>query len=113
MIVAARVNGLDAIDGPFGEFRETDAYRQQANWAAELGAVGKWAIHPSQIGVANKVFGPTEEEVSRARRVVAAMRAAEEQGEGAVAIDGTMVDAATASIFEVVLARAALIESTR
>ena len=113
MIVAARVNGLDAIDGPFGEFRETDAYRQQANWAAELGAVGKWAIHPNQIGVANEVFGPTEEEVSRARRVVAAMRAAEEQGEGAVAIDGTMVDAATARIFEVVLARAALIESTR
>jgi citrate lyase subunit beta/citryl-CoA lyase len=113
MIVAARVNGLDAIDGPFGEFRETAGYRQQATWAAELGAVGKWAIHPNQIGVANEVFGPTDEEVDRARRVVAAMRAAEEQGEGAVAIDGTMVDAATARIFEVVLARAALIESAR
>jgi citrate lyase subunit beta / citryl-CoA lyase len=110
MIVAARVNGLDAIDGPFGEFRDTMAYRQQAAWAAELGAVGKWAIHPSQVDIANEVFAPTAAEVEKARRVVDAMRAAEEQGDGAVAVDGFMVDAATARIFGEVLDRAALIE---
>ncbi|MGY1806214.1 HpcH/HpaI aldolase/citrate lyase family protein [Blastococcus sp. SYSU D00669] len=109
MIVAARVNGLDAIDGPFGEFRDTTAYEEQARWAAELGAVGKWAIHPNQVGVANAVFAPTPEEVEHARRVVVGMRAAEAQGEGAIAVDGTMVDAATARIFEVVLERAALV----
>jgi citrate lyase subunit beta/citryl-CoA lyase len=106
LIVAARSNGLDAIDGPFGEFKETEAYREQANWAAELGAVGKWAIHPNQVGVANEVFSPTDAEIARAQHIVSAMRAAEAQGEGAVAIDGTMVDAATARIFETVLYRA-------
>jgi citrate lyase subunit beta / citryl-CoA lyase len=109
MIVAARVNGIDAIDGPFGEFRDTTAYEQQAQWAAELGAVGKWAIHPNQVGVANAVFSPTPDEIAQAQKVVGAMRAAEDAGEGAIAVDGTMVDAATARIFEVVLERAALV----
>jgi citrate lyase subunit beta/citryl-CoA lyase len=106
LIVAARSNGIDAIDGPFGEFRETEGYRQQATWAAELGAVGKWAIHPNQVTVANEVFSPTAEEIGRAQHIVSAMRAAEAEGEGAVAIDGVMVDAATARIFETVLTRA-------
>ncbi|MCU1482546.1 MAG: HpcH/HpaI aldolase/citrate lyase family protein [Subtercola sp.] len=106
LIVAARSNGLEAIDGPFCEFKETEAYREQANWAAELGAVGKWAIHPNQVGVANEVFSPTDAEIARAQHIVSAMRAAEAEGEGAVAIDGTMVDAATARIFETVLYRA-------
>jgi citrate lyase subunit beta / citryl-CoA lyase len=109
MIVAARVNGLDAVDGPFGEFRDTAAYRQNAVWAAELGAVGKWAIHPNQVGVANEVFAPTAEEIGRARQVIDAVRAAERAGEGVAAVDGMMVDAATARMFEVVLERAALI----
>ena len=110
MIVAARVNGLDPIDGPYGDFRDADGYRQQALWASELGAVGKWAIHPSQIEIANAVFAPTAEEVAHARRVVDVVRAAEAEGEGAAAVDGTMVDAATARIFELVLERAALVE---
>lgn len=108
MIVAARVNGIDAIDGPFGEYRDTTAYTQQARWAAELGAVGKWAIHPNQVAAANEVFSPSPEELTHARHVVDAMRAAEEEGEGAISVDGTMVDAATARIFEVVLRRAEL-----
>jgi citrate lyase subunit beta / citryl-CoA lyase len=108
LIVAARVAGIDAIDGPFGEFRETSGYRQQCEWSAELGAVGKWAIHPNQVSVANEVFSPTDEEVEKARAVVTAMREAEAKGEGAVAIDGVMVDAATARIFETVLHRAAV-----
>ena len=108
MIVAARCNGIDAIDGPFGEFRETEGYREQATWAAELGAVGKWAIHPNQVAAANEVFSPTAEEIERAQYIVSSMRAAEAQGEGAVAIDGAMVDAATARIFETVLTRASV-----
>ncbi|KZF13193.1 citryl-CoA lyase [Rhodococcus sp. EPR-157] len=110
MIVAARSNGLDAIDGPFGDFKNDEAYLQQANWAAELGAVGKWAIHPSQVTLANEAYSPTEEAVAHARKVVDAMRAAEATGDGAVAIDGIMVDAATARIFETVLQRASVVE---
>lgn len=106
MIVAARANGLDAIDGPYANFTNPDAYRVEAGWAATLGAVGKWAIHPSQVPIANEVFAPTEKEIEQARRVVEAVRAAETGGEGAANLNGMMIDAATARIFATVLERA-------
>ena len=107
MVVAARANGLDAIDGPNADFRDLDGYRTEASWAATLGAVGKWAIHPSQVAVANEVFSPTAAEVAEAARIVAAVRAAEADGSGAASADGRMIDAATARIFQTVLDRAA------
>jgi citrate lyase subunit beta / citryl-CoA lyase len=109
MIVAARANRLDAIDGPNANFRDLDGYRLEATWASTLGAVGKWAIHPSQIAVANDVFSPTANEIARARLVVAAVRDAEASGSGAASVDGQMIDAATARIFQIVLDRAAAI----
>ena len=113
MIVAARANGLDAIDGPYANFRNADGYRREAGWAATLGCVGKWAIHPSQIELANEVFAPTAEEVGRARQAVDAVRAAEAAGAGAASLGGMMIDAATARIFEVTLQRAELIGRRR
>lgn len=109
MIVAARANGIDAIDGPYANFRNPDGYRRDAGWAATLGCVGKWAIHPSQIEIANEVFAPTADEVDRARQAVEAVREAEEAGAGAATLNGVMIDAATARIFQVTLDRAALI----
>ena len=109
MIVAARANGLDAIDGPNANYRDLDGYRTDATWAATLGAVGKWAIHPSQIAIANEVFSPTAAEIAQARLVVAAVRDAEAAGSGAASVDGRMIDAATARIFQTVLDRAASI----
>lgn len=106
MTVAARANGLDAIDGPFADFRDDDGYRQEATWASALGAVGKWAIHPSQVGIANDVFSPTDKEIVRAKKMVEQVRAAEEGGSGAAASGGVMIDAATARLFEVTLERA-------
>ncbi len=108
MIVAARANGLDPIDGPFANFRDDTGYRREAGWASTLGAVGKWAIHPAQVPIANEVFAPTASEVERARSVVDAVRAAEATGEGAANLGGMMIDAATARIFEGVLERAKL-----
>ncbi len=108
-IVAARANGLDAIDGPNANYRDLDGYRTDATWASTLGAVGKWAIHPSQIAIANEVFSPTLDEITRARLVVAAVRDAEAAGSGAASVDGRMIDAATARIFQTVLDRAASI----
>ena len=108
MIVAARAHGLDPIDGPFANFRDDAGYRREAGWASTLGAVGKWAIHPAQVGIANEVFSPTDAEVARARSVVEAVRAAELAGEGAANLNGMMIDAATARIFEGVLERAKL-----
>ena len=110
MIVAARAHGLDAIDGPYANFRNPDGYRREAGWAATLGCVGKWAIHPSQIEIANEVFAPTADEVDRAREAIEAVRKAEAGGAGAAGVGGMMVDAATARIFQVTLDRAALIE---
>jgi citrate lyase subunit beta/citryl-CoA lyase len=106
MIVAARAHGLDAIDGPFGNFADPDRYRRDAAWAATLGAVGKWCIHLSQIALANDVFAPTEAEVDKAKAAVAAVREAEARGIGAASLSGVMIDAATARIFETVLDRA-------
>jgi citrate lyase subunit beta/citryl-CoA lyase len=106
MIVAARAHGLDAIDGPYANFRDADGYRQEAAWAATLGAVGKWCIHPSQVPIANEVFAPTAGEIERAARIVSAVREAEQQGLGAASLGGVMIDAATMRIFETVLERA-------
>lgn len=107
MIVAARANGLDAIDGPWGDFKDSDGYRRDASWVSTLGAVGKWCIHPSQIEIANDVFSPTEREIARAKEVLAAVN----EGDGKASnLNGVMVDAATARIFEVVLERARLTE---
>ena len=106
MIVAARANRLDAIDGPYANFRNPDGYRREAGWAATLGCVGKWAIHPSQIEIANDVFAPTEDEIASARQAVDAVRAAEQAGAGAANLGGIMIDAATARIFQGTLDRA-------
>ncbi|MGZ4738138.1 MAG: HpcH/HpaI aldolase/citrate lyase family protein [Ilumatobacteraceae bacterium] len=109
MIVAARANRLDAIDGPNADFRDLDGYRTEATWASTLGAVGKWAIHPSQVPIANEVFSPTPAEVAEAKRVIAAVREAEASGSGAASVDGRMIDAATARIFQTVVDRAAAV----
>src|SRR6266852_5164145 len=108
MIVAARAHGLDAIDGPFANFRDPEGYRREGTWASTLGAVGKWAIHPSQLEIANDVFAPTEAEIALAQRMCDAYRAAEQGGAGAAGAGGFLVDAAAVRIFEAVLERARL-----
>jgi citrate lyase beta subunit len=95
MTIACRAYGLRAIDGPFGDFSDPEGYRDGARRAAALGIEGKWAIHPSQIELANEVFSPPEAEVTRARRIVEALREAEAQGKGAASLDGKMIDAAS------------------
>ncbi len=95
MVVAARAHGLRPIDGPFGDFSDADGYRAQAQRAAVLGCEGKWAIHPSQIGLANEVYSPAEEDVANAKRILAAMDQAMKEGKGAVALDGRLIDIAS------------------
>lgn len=95
MTVACRAFGLRAIDGPFGDFNDPDGYILAAKRAAALGIEGKWAIHPSQIDMANDVFSPPETEVTRARNIIKALREAEAQGKGAASLDGKMIDAAS------------------
>ncbi|MEU9064896.1 CoA ester lyase [Streptomyces sp. NPDC048430] len=94
IVVAARSAGIDAIDAPFPNYRGPDAYRTACDRAAAMGYVGKWAIHPAQIELANTAFAPTEDELAHARRVVAAYREAEDNGKGAIGLDGMLVDGA-------------------
>ncbi|HEX7007398.1 MAG TPA: CoA ester lyase [Alphaproteobacteria bacterium] len=95
MVVAARANGLRPVDGPFGDFSDPDGYKAQANRAAVLGCEGKWAIHPSQVALANEVFSPSEKEVAKAKRILEAMAQAQKEGKGAVALDGRLIDIAS------------------
>jgi malyl-CoA/(S)-citramalyl-CoA lyase len=95
IVVAARAEGLRPIDGPFGAIDDPEGFRAAARRAAALGFEGKWAIHPSQVALANEVFTPAEAEVERAERILAAMETAAEEGKGAVALDGRLIDAAS------------------
>lgn len=95
IVIAARAAGVDPIDGPFAAFQDPDGYRREAVRSSTLGFVGKWAIHPSQIEIANEVYSPAQQDVDRARKLALAYEQAETQGLGAVAIDGDMVDAAS------------------
>lgn len=106
MVVAARANGLRPIDGPFGDFGDADGYIAQANRSATLGCEGKWAIHPSQIELANTVFSPTEEEVTKAQRIIDAMAEATKAGKGAVTLDGRLIDIASIKQAEVMVEKA-------
>ena len=93
-MVAARTAGVDAIDAPFPNYTDPEAYRIACDRAAAMGFLGKWAIHPSQVDIANTAFSPTPDEIAHAERLVAAYRAAESAGKGASGLDGMLVDAA-------------------
>ena len=111
MTVACRAYGLRAIDGPFGDFNDPDAYVAAAKRAAALGLEGKWAIHPSQIELANDVFSPPAAELNRAKGILAALEEAAAQGKGAAQLDGKMIDAASARMAENVVNIANMIEA--
>lgn len=106
MVVAARAHGLRPIDGPFGDFSDPDGFKAQAYRAAVLGCEGKWAIHPSQIDIANEVNSPSEKEVTQAQRILEAMEKAQAEGRGAVALDGRLIDIASIKQAEVMVKKA-------
>ncbi|MFL5496533.1 MAG: HpcH/HpaI aldolase/citrate lyase family protein [Gemmatimonadales bacterium] len=110
MVVACRAYGLRPIDGPFGDFKDPDGYLAAARRGAALGIEGKWAIHPSQIDLANEVFTPPPAEVERARRILTALEEAARDGRGAAQLDGRMIDAASARMAQNVVDTARAIE---
>ena len=109
MVVAARSNGLRPIDGPFGDFSDPDGFKAQARRAAVLGCEGKWAIHPSQVALANEIYSPSEKEVTKARRILEAMAQAQKEGKGAVALDGRLIDIASIKQAEALVKQAEFI----
>lgn len=103
---ACRAHGLRAIDGPFTDYADADGYRASASRAAALGFEGKWAIHPSQIALANEIFTPSEAQISWARRISGLIADAGKAGKGAIGVDGVLVDFAHQKLAARILQRA-------
>jgi citrate lyase beta subunit len=106
IVMAAKAHGLLAIDAPYGNFKDPEGLQRSAALACALGYDGKWAIHPDQIDIINQVFSPSREDIARARKVLAAHKDAEEKGQGAVAVEGRMVDRATVRLASQLYAQA-------
>ena len=111
IVAACRTHGVLPVDGPFGDFSDDDGFRAQARRSATLGMVGKWAIHPKQIAVANEVLTPSEEAVTEAREILAAMETAKANGEGATVYKGRLVDIASIKQAEVIVRQSEMIAS--
>lgn len=109
IVAACRTHGILPVDGPFGDFSDDEGYIAQARRSATLGMVGKWAIHPKQIALANQVFTPSEEQVREAREILAAMEQAKANGEGATVYKGRLVDIASIKQAEVIVKQAEMI----
>jgi len=105
LVLAGRAAGVRVIDGPFADLRDTTGLRRSSEIARALGFDGKWCIHPAQIDTINDVFSPTEDELAWARRVVDAYEQSLADGQGAMSVDGRMVDAASVRIAELTLQR--------
>ncbi len=109
MTIACRANGIDPVDGPFANFRDPETYLKEARRAFVLGMDGKWAIHPSQVELANQVFTPNAETLASARSQKRAYEEALAKGLGAINVDGVMVDAASIRLVQSLIDRADLI----
>ena len=110
IVAACRTHGVLPVDGPFGDFSDDDGFRAQARRSATLGMVGKWAIHPKQIALANEVFTPSETAVTEAREILAAMETAKANGEGATVYKGRLVDIASIKQAEVIVRQSEMID---
>ena len=109
IVAACRTHGLLPVDGPFGDFSDDEGFRAQARRSGTLGMVGKWAIHPKQVALANEIFTPTEESVQEAREILKAMEEAKARGEGATTYKGRLVDIASIKQAEVIVKQSEMI----
>ena len=112
MVAACRKHGLLPVDGPYGNFSDDDGFRAQGSRARTLGCVGKWAIHPKQVALANEIYTPSAELVAQAQRILDAMAEADAQGQGAVTLDGKLIDLASIRQARVIVNQAELIAAS-
>lgn len=109
IVAACRTHGVLPVDGPFGDFSDDEGFRAQALRSATLGMVGKWAIHPKQVALANEIFTPSVEAVAEAREILEAMEEAQKTGAGAAVYKGRLVDIASVRQAEVIVRQAEMI----
>ena len=91
-MLAARANGVVAIDGVYNAFKDEDGLRDECVDGRDMGFDGKTLIHPAQVAICNEVFGPTEAEIDLAKRQIEAFEAAEAEGKGVAVVDGKIVE---------------------
>ena len=106
ILVAGRAAGVRVIDGPMATVKDIAGLKRGSQVSRALGFDGKWCVHPAQIETVNDVFSPTGAEIVWATRVTETLRASAESGHGAVALDGVMLDAASARMAHSTLAKA-------
>jgi citrate lyase subunit beta/citryl-CoA lyase len=93
VVLSSRAAGMEnPIDSPWFHFKETAAFERALERSRRSGFQGRLCVHPDQLAPVNRAYLPGEEELERARRIVAAFREAEARGEAAVQVDGLMVD---------------------
>ena len=101
------------MDSAYGDFNDPDGYIVVAKRARALGMAGKWAIHPSQIALANDIFTPDADSIARAEAMIRALEASEEAGAGAVMYEGQMIDAASTRMAENIVAMARMLKQNQ
>jgi malyl-CoA/(S)-citramalyl-CoA lyase len=109
IVAACRNHGVLPVDGPYGDFSDDEGFRAQALRSATLGMVGKWAIHPKQVALANEIFTPTDAAITEAREILTAMENAKAKGDGATVYKGRLVDIASIKQAEVIVRQAEMI----
>ena len=108
---AARAHGIVPIDGPFGDYSDADGFRVQAQRTAILGCEGKWAIHPSQVALANEIYTPPAKEVARAEAILAALKEAHAKGWARLRSTACLIDAASIRQAEVIVKQMQMIRA--
>ncbi|MBU1211856.1 MAG: CoA ester lyase [Alphaproteobacteria bacterium] len=91
-IVAARAYGLDVLDGVYNDFRDEAGLRRESEQGRTLGMDGKTLIHPGQVGIANEIFSPSEDEVAWSRKIIAEFAKPENASRGVITLEGKMVE---------------------
>ncbi len=113
IVAACRTHGVLPVDGPFGDFSDDEGFRAQALRSATLGMVGKWAIHPKQVTLANEIFTPSEAAVAEAREILSAMEEAQKSGAGAAVYKGRLVDIASVRQAQVIVRQSEMIAASQ
>ncbi len=110
LVFAARAAGVEPLDTVFSRITDDAGLRKETEFIKQLGFSGKSIIHPNQIGIIHDVFTPTDKEIAQAQKIIAAAKDAAERGQGAVTVDGKMVDIPVVKRAEYVLVRAGITE---
>ena len=116
ILMAARANGKQAIDGPYLQIRDVDGFRRVAGRSAALGFDGKWVLHPDQIGAANEVYAPTQDDYDHAELILDAYEyhtSAEGGAKGAAMLGNEMIDEASRKMALVIAAKGRAAGMTR